>query len=181
MTYTTDQFIATNRANLEALQSLTNQAVTGFEKLVELNMAASKAAVAESFSQVQAVLSAKDAQELLALQSAVFQPLAQKSAAYGRHVYDIVSSTGAELTKAFEAKLAETQKTFSALVDNAAKNAPAGSEAATALFKSAVSATQSAIETAQNAAKQAVSLAESNLTAVTAQAVEAVATPSRKR
>ena len=170
MIYTAEQFTATNKANVQALEGLASQAFAGFEQLVELNMAASKAALVESFDHVRAVLGAKDAQQLLALQAGVFQPLAEKSAAYGRHVYNIASSTGAELTKAFEGKLAEGQKTFAAALDNAAKNAPAGSDAAVALFKNAVSAGQSAIDSAQKAAKQAVSLAESNIAAVTAQA-----------
>ena len=48
-----------------------------------------------------ALLSVKDAQELVALQTAAVQPLAEKAAAYGRHVYDITSAASAEFTKAF--------------------------------------------------------------------------------
>src|ERR1035437_2504065 len=64
-----EQFIATNQANLQALEGFTTQAFAGVEKLVELNLAASKAAMGESFSHVQSILGAKDAQELIALQS----------------------------------------------------------------------------------------------------------------
>ncbi len=181
MTYTAEQFTAANKANVETLATLSNQAFAGFEKLVELNIAASKAALSESFSHAQALLAVKDAQELLALQAGVLQPLAEKSAAYNRHVYNIASTSGAEFTKALEAKFAEAQKAVTAVVDNAVKNAPAGSDTVVALFKSAVSAGQNAVETAQNAAKQAVELAESNFTAVTAQAVNAASTASKKR
>ncbi|MEY3468682.1 MAG: hypothetical protein RL203_776, partial [Pseudomonadota bacterium] len=48
------------------------------------------------------------------------------------------------------------------MVDNAAKNAPAGSEAAVAAFKTAVSAGSNALETVQKAVKQATEVAESN-------------------
>ena len=47
----------------------------------------------------RAALSVKDAQELLSLQANLFQPLAEKTAAYSRHLYDIASGTGAELAK----------------------------------------------------------------------------------
>ena len=181
MTYTTEQFTATNKANVEALEGLATQAFTGFEKLVELNMAASKAALVESFSHAQAVLDAKDAQQLLALQSGVFQPLAEKSAAYSRHVYTIATDSSAEFTKAFETKLAEAQKAFADVVENVAKNAPAGTETAVAVFKSAVSAGQNAIESAQSTAKKAVELAESNFTAVANQATNVATTASKKR
>ena len=63
----------------------------------------------------QAVLSVKDAQELLALQASLFQPLAEKTAAYSRHLYDIAQGTGAEFGKAFEAKAAEAQQSFAGL------------------------------------------------------------------
>lgn len=74
MTYTPEQFAAANKANVEALASLSSQAFGSFEKLVELNLATSKAALTESFTQVQAALGVKNPQELLALQAAAVQP-----------------------------------------------------------------------------------------------------------
>ena len=174
MNNTAEQFIATNKANLQALQGLTTQAFAGVEKLVELNLAASKATLGDSFSQFQAVLGAKDAQELLALQSGLFKPFAEKSAAYVQHLQTIVTSNGAEFTKAVETKTAEAQKAFSGVVENLAKNAPAGSESAVAAFKSALTAGQNAIESAQTQAKKAVETAQSNFTAATTQAADAV-------
>jgi phasin family protein len=180
MTYTAEQFIATNKANVEALASLSSQAFGGFEKLVELNLATSKAALAEGFTHVQSVLAVKTPQELVALHTSAVQPSVEKSVAYGRDLYSIASSTGAEIAKALESKAAEVQQTVATVVDNAVKNAPAGTDGAVALFKSAVAAGQNAIESAQNAAKQAVELAESNFTAVTDQVVNAAAVVSKK-
>lgn len=54
-----EQIIAANKANLEAFEGATKKAYAGVEKLVELNLAASKAALGESFGYAQAVLSAK--------------------------------------------------------------------------------------------------------------------------
>ena len=112
-------------------------------------MTASRAALNEAAQHTQAVLSVKDAQELLSLQANLFQPLAEKTAAYSRHLYDIASGTGAELAKAFESQASDLQKNFSALVDTTAKNAPAGSETAVAVMKSAVSAANNAFESVQ--------------------------------
>ena len=52
------------------------------------------------------------------------------------------------------------------LVDTATKNAPQGSEAVVAMFKSAVTASQNAAETLQKAVKQVTETAEANLQAV---------------
>ena len=140
MSLTPEQILAAHKANIETLFGLTNKAFEGVEKLVELNLTATRAALNEAASHTQAVLSVKDAQELLALQASLFQPLADKAASYSRHLYDIASGTGSEFGKAVEAKTAEAQKKFADLVDTAAKNAPAGSETAVAVMKSAVSA-----------------------------------------
>ena len=181
MALTADQIIAAQKANLETLFGLTTKAFEGVEKIVELNVTASKAALTEAASTAQAALEVKDVQELLALQAALFQPLAEKTAAYSRHLYDIASSTGAEFGKAFEGQAAEAQKKFLAVVDNAAKNAPAGSETAVAVFKSAVAAGNNALESVQKAVKQASDVAEANFNAVANQAVNAAKTTTSKK
>ena len=178
---TAEQILAAHKANIETLFGLTTKAFEGVEKLVELNVTASKAALTEAAGTAQAVLSVKDAQELLALQASLFQPLAEKTAAYIRHLYDIASGTGAEFGKAFEAQATDAQKKFMAVVDNAAKNAPAGSETAVAVFKSAVAAGTNALESVQKAVKQATDVAEANFNAVANTAVTASKTTAKKR
>ncbi len=178
---TAEQIVAAQKAHLETLFGLTHKAFEGVEKLVELNVQATKAALTESASNAQALLSVKDAQELLSLQASLMQPLAEKTVAYSRHLYDIAAGTGAEFSKAAEATAADTQKKILAVVDNAAKNAPAGSETAVAVMKSAVSAANNAMESVQKAVKQAPEMAEANFNTVTATAVNASKTAARKR
>ncbi len=173
MTLTAEQLIASNKANLETLMGLTAKAFEGVEKLVELNMSASRAALADASNTAQAMLGAKDAQELIALQAGLFQPLAEKTAAYSHHLVEIAQGTGAEFTKAFEAQAADMQKTVSNLVESTAKNAPAGSETAVTMMKSAMSAATNAFESVQKAVKQASDVAEANFNAVTNTAVDA--------
>lgn len=178
---TAEQVVASQKANFETLFGLTAKAFEGVEKLVELNVTATKTALAEVGDQAQAFLSVKDAQELLALQSGLFQPLAEKTAAYSRHLYDITTGATAEFSKAFEAQAADAQKKFMGLVDNAAKNAPAGSETAVAVMKSAVAAANNALESVQKAVKQATEVAETNFNTVTANAMNATKTATKKR
>ena len=180
---TPEQLVSTQKASLETLHGLTAKAFEGVEKLVELNLQATKAALTESAQHTQALLSVKDAQELIALQASLFQPLAEKAAAYSRHLYDIASGTGSEFSRAFEGKVAEGQAQFSAMVDNAAKNAPAGSETAVAMMKSAVAAANNAFESVQKAVKQASEMAEANMSAVATSATNAAksAAPKKQR
>lgn len=178
---TSEQLLASQKANVETLFGLTNKAFEGIEKLLELNVAASKAALADASNQTQAVLSAKDAQELLALQASLFQPLAEKAAAYSRHLYDIAQGTGAEFSKTFEAQASQAQAKFASLLDDATKNAPAGSEAAVAIMKSAVAAATNAIESMQKAVKQASEVAEANFNAVAKTATDATKAAAAKK
>ena len=177
---TPEQIVASHKANVETLFGLTAKAFEGVEKLVELNLSAAKAALDESAHSTQAVLSVKDAQELLAMQANLFQPLAEKTAAYSRHLYDIASGTGSEFTKAFETQSAFAQKQFASLVETATQNAPAGSEQAVAMMKGAVTAANSAYESVQKAVKQATDMAESNIAAVT-QSVAAAPKAAKKK
>jgi phasin family protein len=182
MTLTAEQIMASNKANIETLFGLTTKAFEGVEKLVELNMTASRAALSEAAQHTQAVMDVKDAQELIALQAGMLQPLAEKTAAYSRHLYDIASGTGTELGKAIESQAADVQKAFTNLVDNAAKNAPAGSETAVAVMKSAMSAATNAFESVQKAVKQASDVAEANFNAVASTAADAAQSAApRKR
>ena len=176
-----EQIAATNKANLNNLFGLTHQAFAGVEKLVELNLTAARATLSESADHAKSVLNAKDAQEFLALQASLLQPMAEKSAAYSRHIYDIATSTGADLSKAFEGKASEGQQAINSYIEAALKNAPAGSEQAIAFFKQAVTASNNAVESMQKAVKQAADIAESNFQTAAETAVKATKSAAKKR
>ncbi len=179
-TFTPEQLIATNKSNVQAMAAFGNNVFAGYEKLVELNLAASKAMMTESFDNLQTVAGRQRpvrvpvaANRFAAIDGREVDRVRQPR---GRHP----AESGAEVTKKFEDSFAESQKNLSALVENIAKNAPAGSEAAVALFKSTVSASQNAIESAQNSAKSAMATVESNYAAMTEQAVKATKVAAKK-
>ena len=179
-----DDFIAAQKTQIETLFGLTSKAFESLEKVVGLNLTASKAALAESVDHAKAVLSAKDAQELLALQASLFQPLAEKASAYSRHLYDIANNASSDPGKAYEEQASEAQRKFLTLVDSASRNAPAGSETAVAVLKSAVAAANTAYDSVQKAVKQATEVAEANYNAVASSATNAAskaAAAARKR
>jgi phasin family protein len=163
MTINTEQLAAANKANLNTLVELTQKAFASIEKLVELNMQAARDSLEQSAEQAKAVLTVKGPQELAALQQDFLKPAQEKAMAYGRQVYDIATSTQAEVTKMAEAQIAAAKTQFSTLVEEATKNAPQGSEAAMAMVKSAMTNASTAFESVQKAAQQATNLAETNL------------------
>lgn len=182
MALTPEQMIAAHKANMETLFGLTNKAFEGMEKLVELNVTASRAALNEAETHARSMTSVKDVQELMAVQASMYQPLAEKAASYSRHLYEIASGTQSEIGSAMQGKAAEAQKNFSTMVESASKNAPAGSEAAMAVMKNAVSAANNAFESVQKAVKQATDAAEANFNTVAATSNDAAkSATSRKR
>jgi len=177
---TAEQVMAAQKASVETLFGLTNKAFEGVEKLVELNLQVAKTAMGEVADAARAALSVKDAQELLALQAGLLQPAAEKAAAYSRHLYDIAASTNAEVGRVAEETASEAQRKFMTVVDTAVKNAPAGTENAVALVKSAIAAANNAYETVHKAAKQASDVAEANFQAVTSTAMKATQAASSR-
>lgn len=168
-----EQIVNAQKSNVETLFGLTGKAFEGVEKLIELNLQVAKSAMSEAAQTSKAALSAKDAQELMALQASLLQPAAEKAAAYSRYLYEIASSTGAEVQRVAEATGADAQARFMSMIDTAVKNAPAGTENAVALVKSAVAAANNAIETVQKASKQAAEVADANFQAMSSTVVRA--------
>ncbi len=165
-----DNFATTAKSSLQAFEGFSTQAHANFEKLVELNLTASKAAVTESFGHAQNVLDAKDVQRFAGIQSGAFEGLIERSAAYAQHVQSIFASSGTEFTLAAEAQTVEMQKAFAGLM----ANAPAGTEAAMAAFADAFASGQKALESAQASAKKALEVAQSNFAAATTQTTDIV-------
>ena len=162
-----EQFSAATKTNFEtflaAYTDLTNKAFEGVEKVVDLNLNVAKSSLEESATTTKQLLSAKDPQEFFSLSAAQAQPSTEKALAYGRHLASIASSTHAELAKAAEAQIAETNRKVIALVEEVTKNAPAGSENVIAFVKSTIGNANAGYEQLTKTTKQAVEAMEVNV------------------
>ncbi len=177
---TVEQVVAAQKASLGNVFGVTARAFEGCEKLVELNLRTGKAALSDLAQASTAALSAKDAQQLAALQEAAVQPKVEQLTAFSRQVYDIVAATQADIAKIAEEDAATTQKTFAAAFDLAVKNAPAGTENVVAFVKSTVAAANSAYETVQKAVKQAADVAGASVDVATATPTKAARSRSKR-
>jgi len=143
MNLTPEQIAAVQKANLETLAGLTNQAIQSVEKLVELNMQITKNSLSESMSNAKKTLEVRDMQQLIAQQAEMVQPMAEKMMAYGRDLYEIAQDNSTAFAKTAEAEMAAGQKKLQAMIDDWTKNAPAGSDAAVQMMKQAIAAANS--------------------------------------
>ncbi len=167
------QLVELQKGQLDAINSLGHTVFNAAEKLVALNLAAAKALMQDAADTTQTLLGAKDVQELVALSSTLSQPTIEKAVSYSRNMYGIASGASAEISKIVEAQLADGNRKVSELIEFATKNAPAGSEPALSMFKSAVAASNTAFDTVNKAAKQAADWAESNFAAAASATVNA--------
>lgn len=174
-TINTQTFTDAGKTAAAEFAAAATTAFSGIEKLTELNLATAKAVLNGTISSIEAVATAKTPEEIMAAQTSLVKPLAEKATAYSRSVYEIASQTGNELTKASKEKVAEAQKTFNSSIESLTKNAPAGSEAFVAAFKNAAATGQQVLDSAQAAAKQAVAQAEAHVTDVVAKTTKGAA------
>jgi phasin family protein len=165
--FSPEQFATAQKSYFDTFFALGGKVFEGVEKLTTLNLQAGKSIFGETQETVQKALSEKDPQNLLALQSALARPAADKAQAYSRHVYEILVSTQAEFVKVADAQVTDYKRSTQTFIDNVVKNAPAGSETAVGLLSSAVAAANTTYETVSQATKRAVEVAESNFAAAT--------------
>lgn len=171
-------FTAAQKANLDALFGLANLMVEGLQKLVELNLQVARSNLAEGRENVLAALQTKDAQELVALQTRLAQPGIETIRSYTRELFAIATDTQAGFTKVAETQHEAYTRRVQALIGNVTQSAPAGSEAAVAALKSAITATSRLYETVHQTARQAIHSAESNFNVLASAASKATESTS---
>ncbi|HCE09450.1 MAG TPA: Phasin (PHA-granule associated protein) [Oxalobacteraceae bacterium] len=162
-----EQFSAATKTNFDAFfttyTDMTNKAFEGVSKVVDLHLNLARTSLEDSAVAAKQLLAAKDPQEFFAVSAAQAQPSTDKALAYGRQLASIASSTQAELSKAAEAQIAETNRKVIALVDEVSKNAPAGSENVIAFVKSSIGNANAGYEQLTKTTKQAVEAMEVNV------------------
>jgi len=158
MPNTIEQIIASNTAGLKALTDLTANTKTGFEKLLETNMAAMQTIFGQSLNQFQTTLVANSTQDVLDQQNELLQPAKSQSEAYARHFKLLAEDSAAKFKRQFASKATEVQKKFETLVDTVATESAVRSEAAANVFKTAVVANQNTLVEVQKATQSVIGL-----------------------
>jgi len=174
MSINTEQFAAANKAAVDSLLSVANTALASAERIATLNLETARSVLEDSVSNAKAIMGAKDPQEALSIQASLAKPNVEKAVAYGKSVYEISAETQEQLAKMVEAQFGDFQKNVAAMLEKAAKSAPAGSDVAVAAVQSAIAAANSAFDNMRKAAQQVTEMAQSNIAAATTATAKAV-------
>ena len=170
---TPDNLSEAQKQNIDAMMKLSQKAFEGIEKMVDLQLNAARASLQETSEKFKALMSVKDAQDVVNLNKDLGAPNAEQALAYSRTIYDIASQTSSEVQRLIDAQIADANKKLVDTLDEFSRNAPAGSESIVAMMKSSLTAANSAYETANKAARQVVEMAERNMRAAAEASINA--------
>jgi len=176
--FDTEKLTNAQKSNIDLLQQVTVKLFESTEQLGQLHLKTLRASTDAQFENLRLLSSARDPQAFAEWQATLAQPtaLVESTLEFNRQVYELISGTHTEIAKLTEQQVAQGAKQAQEIVEEIARNAPAGSEPAVAAFRSVLQTAGSAYESAQKAAKQATEMAESGIKAATTTA----ATKSRK-
>jgi phasin family protein len=108
---TAEQLQAAQKMELESLVDLGDKAMTGIEKLIELDLQTLREATRDAAESVRSALSSQDLQELMRKEAeGPMQASTQKSMAYFQRRAEIVGSFMAEWMNALNQSASRTQQ-----------------------------------------------------------------------
>ncbi len=171
-----DQVAALGKAQVDTAIKGVEVAVETLGKLTELQFESAKTAYAESTRALRQLAGVKEPQQLVTFANGAAQPAWDKTSAYAKSVYEIVSGAQGEVATLLEQHVADLNKTVVVALDAAAKSAPPGSEGVVSALKSAVQSGNLWYETAVKTARQLTAATEASIASATAQA-----SPSRRK
>lgn len=181
MTPSAETLSATNRSLFETSLDVARTLFDSAERLTALNLNTARSFFTDATDAVRAAMAARSPQDLIAVQTSIARPAADKVLGYYRSAYEITAQTLEEAMKPFEIQWSAAQRTFGQALENAAKSAPAGSEVALAAVRSALATANSAYDQVNKAARQAVEMAEANVANATASATAAIGAAANRK
>ncbi|WP_042267053.1 TIGR01841 family phasin [Paraburkholderia heleia] len=161
-----EQFRANYQAGVAALFALTRPVFEGVQAVIDLNVQASKAAIAESEATLKGALESGNPAAFLTQQIGASQQAAAKAMSYGRHLVDIATTTQNEWIQAAQVQSGEQEQRFKAFSEGLTQNAPAGAESFVAALNSTFAAVNNAAETLRGVTRQAIETAQSGFQSV---------------
>ena len=177
-----EQFTAANEAAIEQFSYFAKLSLANVEKFAQLGLGAARESVVQATKHAQALAGARDVNEVFAINQAALEPALKRAYAVSRSAFEAANAQNEELKRVFEKRNAELQEAAVAALEEALKNAPAGSETVVGNVRSAIGAAQSAYENMVAINKQIYDTVEKTVaqSVATAQAAGSRPRASRK-
>ena len=179
--FTIDQFAAANEAAIDQFNQFAKLSLANIEKLTALGLAATRENVEQAAAHAQALASAKDVHEVIALNSAALEPVIKRAYTYSRTAYENAAEANTEVKRAMEKQSVEFNRAAVAALEEAFKYAPAGSESVVDNMKTAMAAAQSTYNNLASINKQIYDTVEKTVEQNVATAKSATGTRRGKK
>jgi phasin family protein len=173
MNSATEQFAGINKAGYDNAVRLVSLSLEKAEHLAKFNFQAAKATLEQGVQSAGVVTGIKDVTEFTAVNTKLTEASVQQALGYTRGLYEIVAQGQAEFSALANDAWSGYTNGVSALVETAAKNAPAGWEVAMNALKSTVVATNAIYEQFSKATQQIVNRTDATLRAAIASVAKA--------
>lgn len=181
----TEHFSTVARSQMQAqlglASYLTETLIDSMQKLIGLNLNATKVSLDTMLTGTQQLLAAKDAQEFFSLSTHQAQTHAEIVMTYARHLASIGSDAQVELSRAAEEQVNKSSRQMVSLIDEVGKLTPSGSEGALSLMKSALDNVSASVGQMARNSKVAVEAMEHNIKSATEQASQEYTKSSRSK
>ena len=173
--YNADQLQAARRNQVETLLGLSGKAFEGIERILELNLRTTKAVIEQTSQAALAAVSSRDVPSLVEVQAAAAKPATDSASAYGRDLLEIVTSTGADMSRLAEASASESKRRILAAFEGVSAQAQTTVQNALVTVPPAIDEAKRVAETLESAAAEGAAAAEAAAeTTVTAAAAATV-------
>ncbi len=174
-----DQFADVHKSTIDAALKFAKVSFDAAERLIGLQLAVGRDALAESAKNATLLTEVRDAQDLTTLRGKFAEASTDKWTDYSKAVYEVAQQTQAQWSNLFEAQVSEINKNVSVALDKVAKTSPAGADVAIAAIKSSITAASAAFDSMTKAAKQVATMTDANVKAA-ANATHAAVKSSKK-
>ena len=174
----TEQFGNFSKSAIDATMKFATASFTNAERVIALNLEATKVSLGETAKNAKSFAAIKDAQELNSLSTKTAETGVEFLMGYSKNFYEISTAAQAQYTALVEERVNVFQQSVAETLDKVSKSAPAGSDVAVTALKSGMAASTAAMDNFSKAAKQITAFADTAYK--TASDTAAKAAPKRK-
>ncbi len=166
---------ADNTLHIEAGKALADTALESAERFLTLNLDVSRHWFEQSITHIKALQEVRDVRSFVNLRAAQTQPAIDAAMNYSRGVYEIARESREEAAKIVGVQLADVSADVSDAIDQVLQRAPAGSEGAVAVIRTAIDTANSAYDKMNVVALKIAVITQANVSAARQASFQAAA------
>lgn len=166
---------------LELALNVARISIDSAERLLQLQLAATKNALEDSAKTAARLSDIKDVQSAMAVRSELAEQTLESVMGLSRSAYEVATQAQAEFAKLNEARVSSLQQNLMSGFDKLGRVAPVNSDMLSTTLKSSLAASQAAFDSLNKASRQIAEFADASLKAATTATAEAVKNSTRTK